>query len=154
MFAFKEDRYGYKIQDSYYRYPLEQSAKITFSADGGTETAKLNINGERWFIKSISVTKSESVSDVEIAVDGYVLDSVSSKYPLDTIAEYGTLLTADSVIEVSGFVAPPPPPPEKPPEEEPQPEEPPNENGGSSVMRALADDSDYLEVIVKGFRLI
>jgi hypothetical protein len=88
------------IPDSYGRIPLSAEADVDIDAEGGG-TATINIpSGERWFIKKITVTEGSDVTTTEIAFDGNDIGVLSTV--ADTVATYGTVITAEQTITIAG----------------------------------------------------
>ncbi len=81
------------------RVPLKASATVSIAASG-TGTATISVSGYVYFIKSWSVTKGADVTVTSITIDGN--DTSQIVAVTDTEATYGTLLTANSSVAISG----------------------------------------------------
>ena len=80
--------------------PLKVSVSVSIAASGsGTATITVP-SGWRYYIKSWAITKGTDVTVSSITIDDN--DTFQIVDVSDTVAKYGRLLLADSIIKISG----------------------------------------------------
>ena len=99
----KSDENRTVIPESAQRIPLQASAAVTIAA-GGSNMAKIAIpQGERWYIKSWTVTKDADITVTAIEIDNhdtYVVEDLP-----DTVAKYGAVISADTSVTITAHNA-------------------------------------------------
>lgn len=89
----------YELYKTPYRKPVKvsQTASLAIGASG---SVTLNVPvGERWSIKSVTITKGADVTVSDIQLDGI---STGETDTFDTQAIFGDVLSAEQTIKVTG----------------------------------------------------